>query len=191
MPVKPQKTKPSVNLIDVELTYDLLMNKELFNNLSNSEIYIPSENKLIAIEVLRPMFYYLAIELVERGDTKRALQVLEQCETLMPNATIPYREYMFDIGKTYYKINKTEKARKVIDQIIENTISDINLYTSFIPQNKKITVKKVNRSMNIYEVILKELSKRDPEFLTTKEQTYNEVLNRYNSWQLQLKKEEE
>ena len=43
--------------------------------------------------------------------------------------------------------------------------------------------------MDIYEVILKELSKRDPEFLEPKKQPYTELLNRFNEWLLIVEKD--
>ncbi|HRX12606.1 MAG TPA: hypothetical protein P5210_13190, partial [Draconibacterium sp.] len=89
--------------IDAEILYENVMNKFVWGNVNSPHVYLDEYNKkAINIIQARYMFARLAQALVEKGDKKRAVEVLDRMFQIFPDEKIPLTFDSFPAVELYY-----------------------------------------------------------------------------------------
>jgi len=86
-------TSVGMNGINVEKTYDLLMNQFSYGNLNGDKTYIDPESYRTSLQ-MRLNFMYLAQALIAEGKKDSAVQVIDKCLEVFPNHKILYDRNM-------------------------------------------------------------------------------------------------
>ncbi len=79
-------------------------------------------------------FLRLADQLVREGDKKKALDVLDKAEKVIPNESVPYDQLSANFTLFYYEVGDTAKAVKIGDAIAKRADEEL---TYFIEKSKE------------------------------------------------------
>ena len=126
--------------LDVDAMYDRIMHQYRFESMADTTIHIDYQNLFTfsAVVPVRDLFATTASALIDRGDKKRAEEVLDKCIEVLPERNFPYNVAMFrslnewsmlTIIDDYFLIGQPEKAMALGDKFAEETIKTM-LYFS-------------------------------------------------------------
>ncbi len=122
---------PNVKNFDTEKTYDNVMNKFKFGNISQKGIYL-DETVMRMCYTHRRLLGQLAINLIEEGKMDKARKVLEKCEKEIPsyNVTHDYVSGSYDLVRAYSLTKQTKKAQLILDQLWVRSCQYLQWYCS-------------------------------------------------------------
>lgn len=135
VPIKtPTEYALNIGRVDTDYLYDQLMNKFLNGNVADPRVYCDSfvQNTFNACYV-RNNFARLAETLiVEKGDTVRAVEVLDRAVAKVPFSQI-YNTYASTIPiiKAYFLAGEREKATKILNDYAEILKQYVSYYLRF------------------------------------------------------------
>lgn len=117
--------------VDADILYNNVMNKFKWGNVNDPDIYLDEYNrKAVNIIQARYMFARLARGLIEKGDKKRAVEVLDRLFEIFPDEKIPLSFDSMPAVELYYLAGENEKASKLVRTLSENGFEMLNYYTS-------------------------------------------------------------
>ena len=170
--------------IDSEKMYDNLMNKFKFGGIDKPGIYI-DENVMRMCYTHRRVFTQLVGQLIKEGKKDKALAALDYAEKMIPAYNVPYdwANGAFQMAKSYYQQEQTEKANKIIDELANKSLEYMIWYLSLTDSQLAIASENFvyNASLLDAEIRLMEkyksaeLAKHYSEQL---DQLYNEYVTR-------------
>jgi hypothetical protein len=107
------------------------MNKFKWGNVNDPDIYLDEYNKkAVNIIQARYMFARLSQALVDKGDNKRAAEVLDRMFEVFPNEKMPLTYDSFPAVEIYYRAGETEKANKLVQTLSKNSFDMLEYYLS-------------------------------------------------------------
>lgn len=115
--------------IQTEIMFENLINKFEWGNMQNPNVYLDETNMRMTMN-FRNNFSRLSDALIDKNEFDKAEIVLDKCLEIMPHEAIPYNYFNLPIAEGYYKIGKTEKAKKVIDILVETYFDELDYYNS-------------------------------------------------------------
>ena len=109
---------PGAKNFDTEKTYNNVMNKFKFGGVDKPGIYL-DETVMRMCYTHRRLLSMLAMNLVHEGKDKKAMEVLDKCEKVLPSYNIPhdYQSGSMDLARAYALTRQTKKAQDLIDQL--------------------------------------------------------------------------
>ncbi len=120
VPFRTTNAGGNTGYIDTDILYDNLMNKFTWGRMNEPDVLIENYNiRVLTIMKIRDVFYRLADALLKEGKNDKAEKVLDRIVELTPNDKLPYDYFMVPITETYYKLNKTEKANALVNQLTD------------------------------------------------------------------------
>ena len=137
MPVKanPKDYIPGMGGVDGQTSYDVLMNKCAWGNLSDPHVYIDPESLNNSIRP-KANFMRAAENLVDQGENKKAEALLDTYLKNFPESKIPYDVYMLPYAEVYYKTGAKEKADQLIERVAQIYCQNLDYYFSFKGKSK-------------------------------------------------------
>ena len=136
--------------IDTEILYNNVMNKFVWGNVNDPDVYLDEYNKkAINIIQARYIFARLAQALIEKGDNKRAVEVLDRLFETFPNERIPLTFDSFPAVELYYRTGETEKANKLVRTLAQNSFEMLEYYTSIPARLAPAIEEDQNREMSL------------------------------------------
>jgi len=115
--------------IDADKLYDNLMNKFRWGNMNDPKVYLDDFHvRTMSIIRLRNRFYQLAADLINRGDTARAIRALDRCMELTPDSKIPFDHTIIQIANAYYQCNQFDKANKLVTRLSQKCEGKLDYY---------------------------------------------------------------
>jgi tetratricopeptide (TPR) repeat protein len=136
--------------IDPEILYDNVMNKFVWGNVNDPDIYLDEYNrKAVNIIQARYMFARLAQALIDKGDNKRAVEVLDKLFEIFPNEKIPLTFDSFPAVELYYRAGEAEKANQLVRVLSKNSFDMLEYYFS-LPDRFAVGIEEEqNREMSL------------------------------------------
>ncbi len=122
---------PGAKNFDTEKTYNNVMNKFKFGGVDKPGIYL-DETVMRMCYTHRRLLSMLAMNLVHEGKDKKAMEVLNKCEKVLPSYNIPhdYQSGSMDLARAYALTGQTKKAQDLIDQLWRKSAEYIMWYCS-------------------------------------------------------------
>ncbi len=138
VPIKSKGKYNAMGRIDTELMYDNLMNKYQWGNMSDPDVYLDATNlrQIQNVQNIRELFGQLAMSLADESKEDSVLLVCDRCLEILPDSKIPFDYRLFPIVESYYRIDATDKAKMLLNQIIDNYAANLKYFNSF-PLSKK------------------------------------------------------
>ena len=131
IPVKTQETQDGeTGRIDTDILYDNMMNKFKWGNINDPHVYL-NQDYLRMMMNFRNNFARLAQALVREGKNDKAIKVLDRCQEMMPDKTIPYDYFILPVAEAYYAAGATDKANVIVKRMIEIYSKNLKYYFSF------------------------------------------------------------
>ena len=106
--------------IDVERLYDNIMHRFRYGGLNTKGIYVDEDVKRMA-NTHQFIMGVLIDSLLQRGDTKRALNVCHKWQKEMPQENVPYTEYALPMARCYYMARQSEKGDEIISNLLQRS----------------------------------------------------------------------
>ncbi len=123
------RNSPFYGRVDTDIMYDNLMNKFAFGNMGTEGVYLSTDVSRMASN-FRSNFAHLAEELIKEGDNKRAIEVLDRCQEVMPNHNNTYGLFTYRLPLLYYQAGAHEKGNQIADLISDNLIEELSYFES-------------------------------------------------------------
>ena len=121
-------------IIHTEKMYDRLMNQFKWGGLNNPDLYFDETNTRMVMN-FRNNFSRLAESLYQKGDSKKALQVLDKCMSEFPSSVVSLSYFSIPIIDLYYKLGAKERGDKFLANMIEDQMISIKYLKEFKPNS--------------------------------------------------------
>lgn len=117
--------------MDTERTFESMVNKFKWGGVENPDVYM-DETARRMYTASRMYFSVLAQELIKENKNNRALQVLDYCQKVIPDASIPYDfpDGSYRMAESYYQLGEMEKADTVLNKLAEKSVEYSTWYLS-------------------------------------------------------------
>jgi tetratricopeptide (TPR) repeat protein len=104
--------------VESDILYKNLMTQFRWGGMNDPGVYLDDFHvRTTSVVRIRTRFNQLASELINQGDTAKAIKVLDRAIDLTPNEKIPFDHTIIQIANNYYRCNQFEKANKLVNQL--------------------------------------------------------------------------
>jgi hypothetical protein len=113
----PQSDKGEFGVMDTDVMYDNMMNKFSWGNAADPDVYLDETNRRMFSNFKR-LFGVLGKELIQKGDTARALQAVQEGIDLVPPEKMPHDFFSVGLAEVLIRAGRTEEGRQLLSSII-------------------------------------------------------------------------
>ncbi len=147
----PQESILVMGRIDPDKMYDNVMNTFTWGRMNAPDVHLDYYSiRTLSVIRFRNLHVRLALELLERGDTVKAVNVLDRCMELAPHSVLPYDQFIggltFPRGEstihhegvieTYYMSGETEKANTILVEYFDILNQRMAYFNSLKPKTR-------------------------------------------------------
>ncbi len=134
--------------VDALTSYDILMNRCKWGNLSDPHVYIDPESLNNSV---RPKTNVMRVaqSLVSTGKKKEAVRLLNSYLNNFPDAKITYDMYMLPYADVYFKAGDTAKAIFLMRRVAQVFAQNLDYYMSYDPAYRQYFQNDVNTNMGM------------------------------------------
>lgn len=117
--------------VDTKKMYDNVMNRFRYGGLDKGKVYL-DETAMRMCWTHRSTMATLAQTLIEEGDTKRAIDVLNKIDQVFPTSNLPHTFFggSFDMAQAWAAVGQQAKANAIYAQLISDSQQRLNFYAS-------------------------------------------------------------
>jgi hypothetical protein len=130
-----QSGQGEFGIIDPVVMYDNMMNKFTWGNAEDPSVYLDENNRRM-FSNFRRIFGTLGKDLLEKGDTTKAIAAVTRGLELVPAEKMPNDFFSIGIAEVLIRAGKTEEGEKLLNQIIAYSKEYLD-YAISIPQNER------------------------------------------------------
>ncbi|WP_299716011.1 DUF2723 domain-containing protein [uncultured Tenacibaculum sp.] len=181
-PVIRAKNGLNPKIVDTETSYNLFKEDVQFKDFIDTDAFIDYENRAYAQQILRRNYYFLAQALLEENQIEKAKDILDTSIQNFPNATVPFKQYAFAIGKLYFRTNAPQKGEEICLTAIKNLKEELEWLISFNPPNPIINVRYANRLKTMYFQMIHQFSDLNLEKGNTLKEEAKAIEVRFQKW---------
>lgn len=127
MPVKAKHYVKGFGGINVEATYDVLMNKARWGNMNDPRVTIDRESMRNSM-FPRQNFMRLAQALLDENKIDSAKAVADKYRAIFLNEKFPYDMYTIPYAEVYYEAGALKEGNEMVMTIANNYLADIAWY---------------------------------------------------------------
>jgi len=154
VPIKTKSAAGKIGRVESSILYTKLMDQFEYGNMNGEDVYMDETNLRLVMNI-RNNFSRLADQLIEEGDTSKAVNVLDRCIDLMPNHKVEYNFFMLPIAENYYVCGQQEKAREVINTMTEMFDEKLFYYNQFDQDEKNSVRNDIQRTLSLFSSSVK------------------------------------
>jgi hypothetical protein len=122
-------------MIDNKIMYDNLMNNFKWGNAEYPKVYLDENNRRM-FSNFRRIFGTLAKDLLAKGDTARAVEVVEKGMSIVPGEKLPYDYFTITFAEVLIKAGKNEEGNKLLTEIISYSKEYLDLIVDINPADR-------------------------------------------------------
>ena len=130
VPYISNSTDGQTGTINTELMYDNLMNQFNWGGLNNPSLYFDETNTRMVMNY-RNNYSRLAENLFLKGDTTRALKVIDKCLSEFPREVVNLTYFTIPIIDLYYKSEEFEKGDELLATMIDDYFKEYYYLSDF------------------------------------------------------------
>ena len=130
VPYISNSTDGQTGTINTELMYDNLMNQFNWGGLNNPSLYFDETNTRMVMNY-RNNYSRLAENLFLKGDTTRALKVIDKCLSEFPREVVNLTYFTIPIIDLYYKSEEFEKGDELLAKMIDDYFKEYYYLSDF------------------------------------------------------------
>nr|NQU93057.1 DUF2723 domain-containing protein [Bacteroidota bacterium] len=136
--------------INVDETFDLLVNKAKWGNLNLPDVYIDPESRRNSV-MPKQNYFRLAQALVDMKRMDSAVTVLDTCQKYFPNEKIAFDLFSMPMVETYYEAGAPDKAAQVTEKLVSNFDGDLQYYGSLDASFRKYYEQDIQRAFAVMQ----------------------------------------
>ena len=116
--------------VDVDRTYEILMGDDVvWGKLNEDDVVIDRESQR-TIPIMKQNYIRLAQGLANKGRYDSAVAAMDRGLEFFPESKVPYDFYMLAWADNYLRAGATEKGVKVIEDLRDRYVEDLNYFSS-------------------------------------------------------------
>ncbi len=139
--------------VNIDVTYDVLMNKAKWGNLNDPHVYVDPESMRSAQQG-RNQYARLAQALVIENKKDSAIKVLDKSLEFFPNNKVPFDMYVISHIQLYYMAGGFKQGNKVAEIILEHYKQDIEYTESLEREFKRSGAQAREQSLYVFKSIV-------------------------------------
>ncbi len=148
-----------IGRVNSDVLYPILMEDYKWGNI-NGDIYLDETNIRMTMN-FRNNFSRLAQQLIIEEKFSKAKKVLDKCMSLMPGNKVPLNYFVHPIAESYYNINDTDSANKLVSDLYNLYNSELEYFLNF-PKHKIIGVQlEILKNLQFYNQLVEIASKNN------------------------------
>jgi hypothetical protein len=138
MPVKsdPEDYIPGMGSVDAEGSYDALMNKCQYGNLSDPHVYVDPESLNNSVRPKTSMLR-VAQHFINHGQKDKAVKIMDRYFKEFPDSKFVLDMYDLPYAELYYKAGETAKANKIVERLLEIYRQNLDFYYSYTGKDRE------------------------------------------------------
>ena len=117
-------------IVHTEKMYERLMNKFEWGGLNNPKLYFDETNTRMVMN-FRNNYARLAESLYQKGETEKAIKVLDKCISEFPSEVVALNYFSIPIIDLYHKLGDAEKGNKVLVNMLDDQLTKIKYLKEF------------------------------------------------------------
>lgn len=145
--------------VNVEATFDILMNKCKWGNLSDPKVYVDPES-VRNTYAPRQNFMRLAKSLVAEGKKDQAVKVCDYVQQIFPDNKVRFNYYMLEFVDTYYMAGAFEKGNKLASRLLQIYEQELDYILALEPQYQISYEEDKNIALSVFDY-LKQMAMRN------------------------------
>jgi hypothetical protein len=123
--------------VNTAVMYENFMKKFRWGNINDPEVYLDETNMRMTMN-FRSNFVRLASKLLMEGKIKKATEVLDKAEELMPDSKVPYNYFTLMMADVYMKLGENDKAIALLTRLKERSEQWITYYGQVEKMSKSL-----------------------------------------------------
>ena len=176
----PIYTKP------VDIDYGRINTNIMYNNVNkwdwgnlDKDIYLDPETRRNSL-VFRGVLFRLADALFNEGKKDKAEEILDMSINKMPVERFGFYSSLLDYINLYYKLGKTEKARKLANTLLKRFKEYLDYYAGMPLQDKYANFDDIERNFLLYREVLRIITQnKDETFADDKFKEFESLMDKY------------
>lgn len=142
----------SIAPIDLDRTYDLVMNKFRWGGAENPKVYMDMTCRNLMMTYRTNVFVPLAKGLLQRGETEKAREVLKKCLVSVRHEVVPHDEFSIYLMEVLYDAGLKKEADEVAQHIASSVMSKLDWMFGMITTKTDIFFKLMEAGEVDYEM---------------------------------------
>jgi len=138
--------------VDTESSYDILMNKCKWGNLTDPKVYVDPESFRNTLAP-KQNFMRLAQKLVAEGKNDQAIKVCDYVQQIFPDSKIHFDYYMIEFVDVYYKAGAIEKGNKLANRLIQIYEQNVDYFSSLNPEFRNQYSEDMNMAFSFFDYL--------------------------------------
>ncbi len=139
--------------IDEDKMYNILRHRFEFGGLEKRKMWVDFFNS-VSLRNWRITYVTAAQDLLKKGDTVRAVELIDYALEKIPEVNLPYSHEMIGFVQLYVDARQWEKARKLTRQLVEIYTSDAQYYAQLSPELLQRTIPEFQRNQMVLSKLL-------------------------------------
>jgi len=136
VPIKTDKSdQGEFGMIDPYVMYDNMMNKFKWGNAGDPAVYLDENNRRM-FSNFRRIFGNLGRELLEYGDTTKAVEVAYRALEIVPAGKLPHDFFSIGPAEILIRAGKSEEGQKLVSDIIDYSKEYLDYAISLSPAGR-------------------------------------------------------
>ena len=136
LPVRTDKPEQGeFGMIDPLVMYDNMMNKFTWGNAEDPSVYLDENNRRM-FSNFRRIFGTLGKELLLKGDTTKAVEVVHRGLEIVPAEKMPNDFFSIGLAEVLIMAGKMEEGDKLINEIIDYSKKYLDYAISLKPEER-------------------------------------------------------
>lgn len=152
--ILPVGVKGAGSQVNVDETYDNMMNKFHYGGIENPKVYL-DENILRMCHTHRVMFGQLIGALIAKGDTVRALKALDYCNKVIPGTTVRHDYTSTMLADFYYKLHKPAKGNAIMDAVAKDCVEYLDWYLNLDTEKRNSVNNRIGHNMAVLNQVMR------------------------------------
>jgi len=129
LPIKAKDHIAGLGGVDIDGTYNLLINKAKWGKLNEDGVAVDRESKRNSV-IAKQDYIRLATSLLMENKNDSAIVVLDKCFEFFPVNKFPIDYYMISVANIYYQAGAVEKGNGIVNLLVERYSDDLDYYNS-------------------------------------------------------------
>lgn len=130
VPIRTPSRQGYTGRLHTEKMYQNMVHHFGWGNMEKPGIYLDETNRRMSMN-FRNNFSRLANQLLEEGDTLRAVEALDKAIYLMPETNVPYNFFIIPVAESYYRAKTFEKGDAILYRYLEILEENLKFYFAF------------------------------------------------------------
>ena len=149
--------------VNANIMYENMMTKFQFGNMDKGDIYLDENNRRMVTN-LRLQFSHLAEQLIEQGDKKRAVEVLDKCMNVMPDNIAPHEQsqILWRLSELYFDAGDNAKGLQWAKKLVELNQQELDFYESLDNDRQAIMEQDIQTRIQVSDRMIQKALEVEP-----------------------------